>query len=139
MNKGRVYLCRTYIYNTASISTQLHSYLSDSMAKRLSSPSDYHGLLDKYDTWLFDCDGVLWQGDRLIEGVPEVLSLLRRSGASHTIGLQTARSQTIPCALRRRCDTITARYATPIVAARQEDLLRDEQCDQVAEELQEEV
>lgn len=50
------------------------------MAKRLSSPSDYHGLLDKYDTWLFDCDGVLWQGDRLIEGVPEVLSLLRRSG-----------------------------------------------------------
>ncbi|KAH9934198.1 2-phosphoglycolate phosphatase [Fomitopsis serialis] len=47
------------------------------MAKRLSSSPDYTSLLDKYDTWLFDCDGVLWQGDRLVEGVPEVLNLLR--------------------------------------------------------------
>ena len=47
------------------------------MAKRLSATPDYKELLDKYDTWLFDCDGVLWQGDRMIDGVPEVLSLLR--------------------------------------------------------------
>ncbi|EMD36951.1 hypothetical protein CERSUDRAFT_83978 [Gelatoporia subvermispora B] len=47
------------------------------MAARLSTRADYDSLLDKYDTWLFDCDGVLWQGDRLIDGVPEVLSLLR--------------------------------------------------------------
>ena len=47
------------------------------MTTRLSATADYKGLLDKYDTWLFDCDGVLWQGDRMIEGVPEVLSLLR--------------------------------------------------------------
>ncbi|EPS96373.1 hypothetical protein FOMPIDRAFT_1038163 [Fomitopsis schrenkii] len=47
------------------------------MATRLSAASDYKSLLDKYDTWLFDCDGVLWQGDRMIDGVPEVLSLLR--------------------------------------------------------------
>ncbi|OBZ76132.1 4-nitrophenylphosphatase [Grifola frondosa] len=47
------------------------------MAARLSSRQDYESLLDLYDTWLFDCDGVLWQGDRLIEGAVEVLHLLR--------------------------------------------------------------
>ena len=51
--------------------------LASTMTTRLSATVDYKGLLDKYDTWLFDCDGVLWQGDRMIEGVPEVLSLLR--------------------------------------------------------------
>lgn len=53
------------------------------MATRLSSKQDYESLLDKYDTWLFDCDGVLWQGDRLIEGVPEVLHLLRSHSMCH--------------------------------------------------------
>lgn len=47
------------------------------MAARLSLKQDYKDLLDKYDTWLFDCDGVLWEGDRLIEGAIEVLQLLR--------------------------------------------------------------
>ncbi|CCM01985.1 uncharacterized protein FIBRA_04059 [Fibroporia radiculosa] len=47
------------------------------MSKRLSATADYEELLDKYDTWLFDCDGVLWRGDHLIDGVVEVLSLLR--------------------------------------------------------------
>ncbi|KAI1792459.1 2-phosphoglycolate phosphatase [Ganoderma leucocontextum] len=47
------------------------------MAARLSSREDYAGLLDKYDTWLFDCDGVLWQGDKLIDGATDVLQLLR--------------------------------------------------------------
>ncbi|PIL29157.1 hypothetical protein GSI_09206 [Ganoderma sinense ZZ0214-1] len=48
-----------------------------SMAARLSSREDYAGLLDKYDTWLFDCDGVLWQGDKVIDGATDVLQLLR--------------------------------------------------------------
>lgn len=48
------------------------------MAARLSSKQDYENLLDKYDTWLFDCDGVLWEGDRLIDGATEVLGILRR-------------------------------------------------------------
>jgi len=47
------------------------------MAARLSLKQDYEGLLDKYDTWLFDCDGVLWQGDQLVDGIVEVLELLR--------------------------------------------------------------
>ncbi|KAH9929101.1 2-phosphoglycolate phosphatase [Epithele typhae] len=48
------------------------------MAARLSTREHYADLLDKYDTWLFDCDGVLWQGDRPIEGVVEVLQMLRK-------------------------------------------------------------
>ncbi|VDB96671.1 unnamed protein product [Peniophora sp. CBMAI 1063] len=38
----------------------------------------YVDLIDKYDTWLFDCDGVLWRGDTVIEGIKEVLALLRK-------------------------------------------------------------
>lgn len=45
--------------------------------KRLSTAQDYEALLDNYDTWLFDCDGVLWQGDTLVEGITDVLHLLR--------------------------------------------------------------
>ncbi|KIJ28305.1 hypothetical protein M422DRAFT_189924, partial [Sphaerobolus stellatus SS14] len=42
----------------------------------------YEKLLSSYDTWLFDCDGVLWHGDRLIEGALEVLSYLRSQNNS---------------------------------------------------------
>ncbi|KDR76871.1 hypothetical protein GALMADRAFT_245964 [Galerina marginata CBS 339.88] len=48
------------------------------MSARLSTAEDYQKLLDSYDTWLFDCDGVLWRGDSLIDGVIEVLAMLRR-------------------------------------------------------------
>ncbi|PPQ67838.1 hypothetical protein CVT24_003144 [Panaeolus cyanescens] len=48
------------------------------MSARLSSLEDYKKILDDYDTWLFDCDGVLWRGDHLIEGVVEVLDILRQ-------------------------------------------------------------
>ena len=51
--------------------------LLTAMAQRLTSASEYKSLLDNYDTWLFDCDGVLWHGDRLIDGALEVLDLLR--------------------------------------------------------------
>ncbi|KAI6126740.1 HAD-like domain-containing protein [Pisolithus sp. B1] len=43
------------------------------MAVRLSHAEHYEALLDKYDTWMFDCDGVLWHGDRLIEGAVQRL------------------------------------------------------------------
>ncbi|EPQ50774.1 2-phosphoglycolate phosphatase [Gloeophyllum trabeum ATCC 11539] len=47
------------------------------MSARLSSKEDYESLLDKYDTWMFDCDGVLWNGDRLVDGAVKVLEILR--------------------------------------------------------------
>ncbi|GLB39616.1 putative 4-nitrophenylphosphatase [Lyophyllum shimeji] len=47
------------------------------MSRRLSTAQEYAALLDRYDTWMFDCDGVLWHGDRIIDGVAEVLAMLR--------------------------------------------------------------
>ena len=37
------------------------------MSVRLDTdnPKLYQELLNRYDTWMFDCDGVLWRGDRL--------------------------------------------------------------------------
>lgn len=43
--------------------------------------NQYEALLDKYDTWLFDCDGVLWNGDQPVDGAKEVLEMLRRQSA----------------------------------------------------------
>ncbi|KAI9452043.1 2-phosphoglycolate phosphatase [Lactarius psammicola] len=49
------------------------------MSVRLNpdNPELYRELLDKYDTWMLDCDGVLWHGDRLIDGAVQVLEILR--------------------------------------------------------------
>ncbi|KAK2605218.1 hypothetical protein N8I77_008072 [Diaporthe amygdali] len=36
--------------------------------------------LDKFDTFLLDCDGVLWSGDHLFPGIAETIQLLRSKG-----------------------------------------------------------
>ncbi|KAI5465543.1 HAD-like domain-containing protein [Mariannaea sp. PMI_226] len=36
--------------------------------------------IDKFDTFLFDCDGVLWSGDHIFEGIPETIAMLRSKG-----------------------------------------------------------
>ncbi|KAJ9154915.1 Haloacid dehydrogenase (HAD) superfamily protein [Pleurostoma richardsiae] len=36
--------------------------------------------LDKFDTFLIDCDGVLWSGEHVFDGVPETIKLLRSKG-----------------------------------------------------------
>ena len=38
------------------------------------------GLMRMNDTFIFDCDGVIWKGDSLIDGVPAVLEMLRKAG-----------------------------------------------------------
>ncbi|KAF8552021.1 HAD-like protein [Imleria badia] len=50
------------------------------MAAHLSFKEDYESSLDQYDTWMFDCDGVLWHGDCPIDGAVEVLDNLRKRG-----------------------------------------------------------
>jgi len=50
------------------------------MSAHLSTKNDYESLIEKYDTWMFDCDGVLWHGDRPVEGAVEVLDTLRKRG-----------------------------------------------------------
>ncbi|KAL0904687.1 hypothetical protein M5K25_026821 [Dendrobium thyrsiflorum] len=37
-------------------------------------------LIRSVDAFLFDCDGVIWKGDKLIDGVPEALHALRLLG-----------------------------------------------------------
>lgn len=45
--------------------------------KSLSNPQE---LLQKTDVFIFDCDGVIWRGDSLIDKVPNVLEKLRALG-----------------------------------------------------------
>eukprot|EP00930_Biecheleria_cincta_P033916 TRINITY_DN23471_c0_g1_i1.p1 TRINITY_DN23471_c0_g1~~TRINITY_DN23471_c0_g1_i1.p1 ORF type:complete len:424 (-),score=66.29 TRINITY_DN23471_c0_g1_i1:335-1534(-) len=47
------------------------------LATKLTTPSQ---LLDRVDIFIFDCDGVIWRGDSLIEGIPNVLDRLRADG-----------------------------------------------------------
>ncbi|GMG99954.1 hypothetical protein Nepgr_001794 [Nepenthes gracilis] len=37
-------------------------------------------LIDSMETFILDCDGVLWKGDKLIDGVPKTLDMLRSKG-----------------------------------------------------------
>ncbi len=57
-----------------------HSSSALAMAKvdRLASPQE--NLLDSVDVFIFDCDGVIWRGDSLIDGIPETLAKLRAAG-----------------------------------------------------------
>ena len=50
------------------------SFKTAGLCQKLSVPSE---LLDKTDVFIFDCDGVIWKGDSLIDGVPKVLDELR--------------------------------------------------------------
>ncbi|KAI5453760.1 hypothetical protein NCC49_005573 [Naganishia albida] len=49
-------------------------------SQRLATAGQYAALLDKFDTFLFDCDGVIWTGPTLVPGVRTVLDLLRSRG-----------------------------------------------------------
>ncbi|KAL2941472.1 Phosphoglycolate phosphatase 1B chloroplastic [Bienertia sinuspersici] len=46
-------------------------------AQQLKNPDE---LIDSVETFIFDCDGVIWKGDSLIDGVPETLDMLRSKG-----------------------------------------------------------
>ncbi|PIA26440.1 hypothetical protein AQUCO_09300026v1 [Aquilegia coerulea] len=41
------------------------------------SPQNIKPLFKSIQAFLFDCDGVIWKGDKLIEGVPKTLEMLR--------------------------------------------------------------
>lgn len=43
-------------------------------------PSGINDFIDRFDVFLIDCDGVLWSGDHLYEGVVETLEMLRSKG-----------------------------------------------------------
>lgn len=45
-----------------------------------ASVDDKKAILDRVDCFIFDCDGVIWRGDSVIDGVPETLDMLRGMG-----------------------------------------------------------
>lgn len=44
---------------------------------KLSSKAEYASFVDKFDTFMFDCDGVLWHDESLVPGAVQVLEHLR--------------------------------------------------------------
>lgn len=50
------------------------------MVQELTQIAEYQTLLDSYTNILFDCDGVIWEGDHLIPNVDKVLKHLRTLG-----------------------------------------------------------
>ncbi|KAJ0081664.1 hypothetical protein Patl1_09656 [Pistacia atlantica] len=52
-------------------------------SKRVSQSLSAHNikaLFNSVEAFLFDCDGVIWKGDKLIDGVPQTLDMLRSKG-----------------------------------------------------------
>ncbi|KAJ4975216.1 hypothetical protein NE237_000322 [Protea cynaroides] len=47
---------------------------------RLLCRESVKALVDSVEAFLFDCDGVIWKGDKLIEGVAQTLEMLRSMG-----------------------------------------------------------
>ncbi|XP_043690285.1 phosphoglycolate phosphatase 2-like [Telopea speciosissima] len=47
---------------------------------RLLSRESVKALVDSVEVFLFDCDGVIWKGDNLIDGVAQTLEMLRSMG-----------------------------------------------------------
>ncbi|KAL0358756.1 UNVERIFIED_CONTAM: Phosphoglycolate phosphatase 1A, chloroplastic [Sesamum angustifolium] len=58
-------------------SASLRAVSPRASAEQLKDPDQ---LIDSVETFIFDCDGVIWKGDKLIDGVPETLDLLRSKG-----------------------------------------------------------
>lgn len=50
------------------------------MVSKLAQQQQVHDLLDNHDTFIFDCDGVIWLGDHVIPGAIESLLLLKKLG-----------------------------------------------------------
>jgi len=52
----------------------------------LKTPEEYRQLVDSVDTFLLDCDGVIYHGPEVVEGVKEVLTMFRAAGTFHYTG-----------------------------------------------------
>ena len=61
-------------YNTAPPPAHRHAVPP---AVHRANDDDKRALIDKCKCFIFDCDGVIWRGDSVIDGVPETLDLLR--------------------------------------------------------------
>ena len=69
-------------------------------------------LLSQTDVFIFDCDGVIWKGDYLIEGVPAVLDKVKNLDEGN--------------GTRNKHNNITVTFFSPAPSTRQENFLRDQ-------------
>ena len=46
----------------------------------LTQPEEFKALLDSVDTFLLDCDGVIYHGANVVPGVKDTLQMLRKAG-----------------------------------------------------------
>jgi phosphoglycolate/pyridoxal phosphate phosphatase family enzyme len=60
------------------IGVVIRSLSMNASPKKLTGGAD--SVLDKTDCFIFDCDGVIWRGDSLIDGIPATLEKLRAIG-----------------------------------------------------------
>jgi phosphoglycolate phosphatase len=58
-------------------SNDVHSVIS---AAKIIPCALICGVFNQVEGFIFDCDGVLWRGETLLEGVQETLHMLRRMG-----------------------------------------------------------
>ena len=67
--------------SSSSSKSRMESLATRATAQALAQPlTDADALIDSVETFIFDCDGVIWKGDTLIDGVPETLDMLRSKG-----------------------------------------------------------
>lgn len=64
----------------SAMKSRLHMSTVVADPTKLDAASTASNLLSKTDVFIFDCDGVIWKGDNLIDGVPAVLEELRKQG-----------------------------------------------------------
>ncbi|XP_031249377.1 phosphoglycolate phosphatase 1B, chloroplastic-like [Pistacia vera] len=70
--------------NKFSLKTRKSSRMESNLVTKVSASAqplkNADELIDSVETFIFDCDGVIWKGDKLIDGVPETLDMLRAKG-----------------------------------------------------------
>ncbi|KAK1423681.1 hypothetical protein QVD17_18988 [Tagetes erecta] len=80
-----VFTCEINAHFSSSSSPSYFFFplMADDKSTTLCQPlslTNVQNLLDSVDCFLFDCDGVIWKGDTLIDGVPQTLEMLRSKG-----------------------------------------------------------
>ncbi|KAI8556011.1 hypothetical protein RHMOL_Rhmol05G0219800 [Rhododendron molle] len=68
---------RGYYTSSSRMESSSSSFVARASAQPLANAD---ALIDSVETFIFDCDGVIWKGDKLIEGVPDTLDMLRSKG-----------------------------------------------------------
>ncbi|KAF7142326.1 hypothetical protein RHSIM_Rhsim05G0164500 [Rhododendron simsii] len=68
---------RGYYTSSSRMESSSSSFVARASAQPLANAD---ALIDSVETFIFDCDGVIWKGDKLIDGVPDTLDMLRSKG-----------------------------------------------------------